>query len=739
MDRQARLKMLFDGEDEELLKTNTELQPVFETQALPMKEHNAVNRPETRPPQTGQASASTKPAVVESSSSEDGFDDYLAAFSQAARKSRTKNKTCNKNDKNCKGNSDADLSISTFSHHSSEAAVCGDGVKLFCPIVAVSRFPYKYVRGSVGEQIAQRFFSEGKFWERSWDLYYIHPPFDISTRPLVLVPSTQVQDLIEEINTEFESHVSVPFDQEPGFLIAFEDDGTPQPRYLGTSSSRNQKEEMELAIPEAPTDHYEPAQGSSVEADRSFATFKAKMAAAVDATRKRNKAARKKKQGDRIQKLQDWCRALKRAQCYLGMRPRRPRDIQPPPADALTWEEQKRVEREYALTCGMILVPFDINQPVPFPFASEPIFVCVDVEANEKAHRQITEIGVSTLDTLDLVGIAPGEGGCNWIAKIQSRHFRISEYSHIVNREYISGCPDRFEFGESEWISISEAADVVDACFQLPYSAHKTQTHKELADAKRDSTDSTGEDKSEGAPQPLSLPGPSKCSGEEDSFQEHKTRPRSLILVGHDTETDLTYLRKLGCKSFSSNSATSGNNSSPTQKLAERPKFLETLDTSILFRVLKRETEATSLGKILADLGITGWNLHNGGNDARYTMEAMIAITLKSRLLLDIPVEYKDHDKTPTTSDWPLMSGFRLELGAKVAGGRPLLQDDERIREVANAYDRKWKMEVERRVKARTEDLENRVREECASWDVVVGADSMEAEVDGGEGKGLGF
>ncbi|KKZ65982.1 hypothetical protein EMCG_08276 [[Emmonsia] crescens] len=745
MDRRARLEMLFDGGDEELLKTNTELQSVLEIGTLSVEEQNTVNPSEINTPQTGQASASTKPAVEELSSSEDGFDEYLAAFSQASQKSKRKKKIHNKNDNICMGSTDPDLSILTFSHHTSGAAFCGNGAKSFCPISAVSRFPYKYVRGSDGDRIAQRFFSEGKFWKRSWDIYYIHPPPDISSRPLVLVPSHQVQDLIEDINKVYSSQLSIPLDQEPGFLIPFEDDGTPQPQYLGTSSSQDQKEEMELTIPDAPIYYHEPPKGCAAEVGRSFATFKAKMEAAVDATRKKNKAARKKRQGDRIRKLQGWCCAMKRTQCYLGMRPRRPRDLQPPATDGLTWEEQKRAEREYALACGIILLPLDVHKLAPFHFASEPIFICVDIEANEKDHRQITEIGVSTLDTLDLVGIPPGEGGSNWIAKIHSRHFRISEYSYVVNKEYVSGCPDSFEFGESEWISISEAAGIVDACFQPPYSAHTLQFPKDLADAKSNNSDRNGKYTPRNALQPSSLEAaPSKHTHEVHSIPEHKTRPRNLIFVGHDTETDLAYLRKLGCKSFikptaNPSTSTSGNNNQ-TEKSTETPHFLETLDTSILSRVLKRETEAKSLGKILADLGIMGWNLHNGGNDARYTLEAMIGITLKSRLLLDKPVEYEDHSKMPTTNNWPL--GFRLRSGtvaeAGVAAGQGMLQYEEEMRRAANVYDRKWEEEVERRVKAVMKDSESRVREECASWDLAVGEDSTEVDVDGGEGKGLG-
>ena len=75
------------------------------------------------------------------------------------------------------------------------------------------------------------------------------------------------------------------------------------------------------------------------------------------------------------------------------------------------------------------------------------VFVCVDVEANERNSAQITEIGVATLDTRDLKSLLPGESGTNWLGKIRARHFRIDEYKHIRNTEFVSGCPDRFEFG----------------------------------------------------------------------------------------------------------------------------------------------------------------------------------------------------------------------------------------------------------------------------------------------------
>jgi hypothetical protein len=42
--------------------------------------------------------------------------------------------------------------------------------KGFCPIVALSKFPYKFVPASVKQEVASKFFDGGKFWMRDWDL-----------------------------------------------------------------------------------------------------------------------------------------------------------------------------------------------------------------------------------------------------------------------------------------------------------------------------------------------------------------------------------------------------------------------------------------------------------------------------------------------------------------------------------------------------------------------------------------
>jgi hypothetical protein len=90
---------------------------------------------------------------------------------------------------------------------------------------------------------------------------------------------------------------------------------------------------------------------------------------------------------------------------------------------------------------------FDPEKPAPYDLESDVVFVCVDIEANERVPTQITEIGIATLDTRDIKSLVPGVRGTNWTNKIRARHFRINEYKHIINSEFVSGCPNRFLFG----------------------------------------------------------------------------------------------------------------------------------------------------------------------------------------------------------------------------------------------------------------------------------------------------
>ena len=40
----------------------------------------------------------------------------------------------------------------------------------FSPLVAVSRYPYRNIKGDLSKQVSSRFFDAGKFWNRSWNM-----------------------------------------------------------------------------------------------------------------------------------------------------------------------------------------------------------------------------------------------------------------------------------------------------------------------------------------------------------------------------------------------------------------------------------------------------------------------------------------------------------------------------------------------------------------------------------------
>lgn len=463
------------------------------------------------------------------------------------------------------------------------------------------------------------------------------------------------------------------------------------------------KEELERHIAPPRDGEHLPPEGSTPNVDRSFAAFREKMDAAVDATRRKNKASKAKRREAQIKKQQDWCRALKRLQCYLGLLPRYPRG-----SDTSTQEQD---ERNYGLDCGAAPLPLDVNKKVTFPFDREPVIISVDVESNERCHDQITEIGISTLDTRNLIGVTPGEGGRNWLAKIRSRHFRVSEYANVVNRDYVAGCPDRFEFGDSEWVSIKEAAKLVDSCFQPPYSAQAC-----FYDSDGDGGVALDRDFST-----------SNNFRQDNSSLNNEAR--NVILLGHDTQADVAYLRKLGCATFSSHVIDTEDGPQTANREPESSAnvhFLESLDTATLYRAFKREPHTRSLGHMLLDFGLTGWFLHNAGNDAYYTMQCMIALGINSYLQFYGSTDKKQEETMPQ----PLSS----RAGIKSLDGNVDIPPEV-------TQDPIWEAEVARRVADTVEETKARVIEECENWTIAMGQGSNRCadDIDGGDAKGVDF
>ena len=286
------------------------------------------------------------------------------------------------------------------------------------------------------------------------------------------------------------------------------------------------------------------------------------------------------RKAQRFSKQREWRQQLKRAQQYLGL------------PDTKDSAKEVSVDRVCSELIDLSLKPeaaIDSNQPShsvdhPLPpehLKSSVVFVSIDVEAYEFVQKFITEIGISTLDTAHLINTLPGSNGNNWTAKIQSSHLRIHEHGKRVNRVHVLGCPDNFNFGQSEWIYEREIVPELESLFLHLYSN------------------------------------------------------RRVVLVGHDIAGDIKYLKGLG--------------------LDVIPMVADCIDTSYLWKAARRDGRQSALSTVLLQQGIPAQYLHNAGNDAYYTLHAMIAIALGISLT----------KKTP--EDWEVEKNKRIEEAYAVA------------------------------------------------------------------------
>lgn len=378
--------------------------------------------------------------------------------------------------------------------------------------------------------------------------YYVwdHEP----TKPLILVRESQVHALLQEVNTHLDLTLRITDHQrEQGLITRFPDHPRCRPRYLGRSNSRTEYDDLVEKTPHAdfcaPDDPAcSPLDAPAVE------HFEMIMEDLWDLTKAKSKAEKAKKQQERLARQKSMAEQLKRAQRYLGLRP---------------------VEASQATSTSR---PKAINSSIaaPWPFDQSVVFVSVDVESYERAHSLVTEIGVATLDTRDLVGIAPGADGADWRSKIRAQHFRINEYQHLVNHEFVRGCPDHFDFGSSTLVALRDAPSHIAACFRPPFGA-------------------TSSDETESMP----------SSGEA----------RKIVLLGHDTASDIGYLKTIEYDPL------------------KDENVIEVQDTAAVYQAWRLETQPTSLGRILADFGIPAYYLHNAGNDAVYTLQVLLAVCVR--------------------------------------------------------------------------------------------------------------
>jgi hypothetical protein len=207
--------------------------------------------------------------------------------------------------------------------------------------------------------------------------------------------------------------------------------------------------------------------------DMSLEAFRRKIELMAEVDTRKKLAAKEKKKADQFSKRKAWGQAVKKVQQQLGLRdlPNGHQNAMNKIRAALALEyagkckSLPRIPVQYTFLTAILAADqyenaikraeaelseqdkLSCDKPAAFASLDSVVFVCIDVEAYERNQKIITEVGIATLDTADLIGIAPGDGGAGWTSKIRARHFRIQENRRYFNWEFIQGCADKFQFG----------------------------------------------------------------------------------------------------------------------------------------------------------------------------------------------------------------------------------------------------------------------------------------------------
>lgn len=219
-----------------------------------------------------------------------------------------------------------------------------------------------------------------------------------------------------------------------------------------------------------------------------------------------------------------------------------------------SWRAQVGCARRY-LGLGAFEHVEPGEPPIAIGYDGPPVvFVAVDVEAYEKDHNCITEIGISSLDTLK-IKIREADFNPSTEAKgpktysdylfslVDAKHLRIQEYRSLRNGLFVKDNADNFEFGQSKFVPLCDIPATIAKSFRI--------------------------------------------------FDAEDNR-RKVVLVGHDIRQDMTYLRKVGYDVW--------NN-----------RDLEVLDTAQMFKAISEDVDNRSLARVLTHFEVIFWNLHNAG------------------------------------------------------------------------------------------------------------------------------
>ncbi|KAI1413700.1 hypothetical protein F5Y13DRAFT_179403 [Hypoxylon sp. FL1857] len=403
---------------------------------------------------------------------------------------------------------------------------------LFCPWKLIRLYPHSYAGKQSQGEVAD-FFKAMLFDGRAWDFFCLLDPGENGREPLLLVPSAQFEEFLNDVNSHLMEQLSIPRGQAcEKFYVTFGDGETPRPRFLGNADSDEALEALKIRTHRLPIDDLKTLSTIALQ------SYKDKM----DRVYSSCKSAKNKKDPElarrkRFERQKGCGRMIKRTQRYLGLRS---------PA-AFTVHSSSSVEG------------WHVDMSAPFKMESSVRFVCVDVEAWERWTHDVTEVGLAVLDTQDIADVPPGTDGHDWFPLIRSYHFRIREHIDKINRIHVHGCPHLFNFGHSEFVLSKDVSRVVGAII-----------------------------------------------GDDESKDQ-----RPVVMVGHDISQDLNYLQKVGFNIW------------------RVPHFSDEIDTKSMFQRLQKSSNGRGLAAVCDGLGMPGRNFHNAGNDATYTLRAMIVMAMR--------------------------------------------------------------------------------------------------------------
>lgn len=399
-----------------------------------------------------------------------------------------------------------------------------------------------------------------------------------------------MKEFFDKINYELNCDISLKGNQE-GLVLFFDtNDGTPQPIFHGRIENRGGLDIAERSIPEPESGDDDWTKTCEPAAVKAFAK---KVHEGILAYKKK-KTKPKPQVGNPLKDELEWRmiqqppgRGLYHLMSFLGLRP---------PLYDDNW-----------LNGGEVYDPVNLLEPAPWEAQDCPIFYSIDIEWNERNFTQLTEIGISLLDTLDIRGIPPGTNGENWVKHIRSAHLRTAEYKNFRNSQFVMGCPDMFLFGNSEIVPNNQMGRRTDLFFAVPYDGTETVNRPDLP--------------------------------------EHKLGPRNIVLVGHNPDADIKMLAER-CTIFKS------------MDLRPQKRIRSLLDTQGLFQRLRKQKNPSKLETILIHLGLEPEFLHNAGNDARFTLEALIRMGLESAAKQMEPPQECTEEEDP---EWKIVEEGKTE------------------------------------------------------------------------------